>query len=573
MAMRVDFPLRPFSFSLATMTRQVLLCAGLVLLLAFVAAPSVPDVHAQDANDKVYDLSNYDVSLTLHPDGTLDVRETIRLDVQRGTFTTMYRDVDGDRLDSLTNISVTSNDVSVENIEIDEGGNDTEIRWSYPPLQSAATFEISYRAHGGLRIRDEVNVLKWMAVGTKWDVPIRDIDVRLILPAQLRIPRDSLTVTPEDATVRTSGGGWEIQASRANLEAGEGYAIETTFPARIDAPEAFTLEYIAGGLVLFLLSVTSGGYAAHRRFKSTATPISDNHREPSISLPEAARTLSAVRAARTHNAMLFDLARRGHVSFRVDEETSWGVTSSTVHVDVHMDRSGLDAFEHAFLSELSQYETLDDVTTDMISFRKEQRTEIRKRLVQRGWLYDRTAERNRYVILSAICLLIGIGALIFGIREHLVNMAYGFGLFFGAGLGLLFLVDPQFAHTETGDQKRTDIQAYLDHVRSDMERLRDNAPAEAANRLPDLLPWLLLDSKISATWFKKLATALDEAGYADRLPPWLVPSQSTGNTGFLVLTTLIATSSSANGAATVGGGGVAGAGGAGAAGGGGGGAG
>ena len=555
------------------MTRRLLLFAAFVVLLALSLSLAAGPAQAQDDNDKVYELSNYDVLIALRPDGAVDVRETIRLDVQRGTFTTMYRDVDSDRLDSLTNISVTSSDVSIENIEIDKGRNDTEIQWTYPPLQAAATFEIAYRAHGGLRTRDDENVLKWMAVGTDWGVPIRDIDVRLTLPAEIRIPRDSLTVTPEDATVRPSGGGWEINASRAELEAGDGYSIEAVFPARIDAPEVLTPLHVVSGLLLFLLTFAGMGYYSYRHLKNDVTPLSDGRREPSIPLPEAARVLGNGRGARMHNAMLFDLARRGHVSFRVDEETSWGVTSSTVHLDVHMDRGGLNAFEQAFLSELRQHETLDDVAKEMTSFRKEQRMEIRKRLVQRGWLYDRTGKRNRFVLLSVVGIVLGLGALVFGIMQHIVDMAYVIGPLTGGGLGLLFLVDPQFARTETGDQKRANIQAYLDHIRSEMEQLRDNAPAEAADRLPAVLPWLLLDSKISETWFKKLARALDKAGYADRLPEWILPSQSTGDASFVALTTLIATSSSATGVSAGGAGGVAGAGGAGAAGGGGGGAG
>lgn len=542
----------------------------LVLLVSLSAAHATTTPQEQQ---KEYALSNYDVTIHLRNDGAIDIRETIRLDVRAGSFSSMYREVDGDRLDSLTNISVTSSDVSVENIDIQTEGDDTEIRWSYPELRSAATFEITYRAHGGLRSRDGLNVLKWMAVGTKWDVPIRDIDVRLVLPADLRIPRDSLTVSPEDATVRSSGQGWEIDASHPELDAGDGYSVEVAFPARLEAPEAFTFEYFAGGFVLFFLTFAGGGYAAYRQFSSKAEAVSDGRREPSIPLPEAARILGDARAARMHNAMLFDLARRGHVSFRVEEETSsWNVTSSTTHVDVRMDRGGLDAFEHAFLRELSQYDTLDAVAKEMTSFRKKQRTEIRKRLVQRGWLYDRAAERNRYVLLSVACILLSVGALIFGVREHLVDMAYVVGLFFGGGLGFLFLVDPRFARTETGDQRRAEIDAYLDHLRNELERLRDDAPGEAAELLPQVLPWLLLDNKIGATWFKKLATALDDAGYSDRLPEWLLPLPSSDDAGFLVLTTLIATSSSASGASAGGMGGVAGAGAGGAAGGGGGGA-
>lgn len=561
------------------MTRRLSPFAALVglltLTLGLAASPApAQEDPTQDDGDKVYELSNYDVSIALRPDGAMDIRETIRLDVQRGTFTTMYRDVDGDRLDSLTNISVTSNDVSIENIEIDEGGNDTEIRWSYPPVQSATTFEIAYRAHGGLRTRDEVNVLKWMAVGTKWDVPIHDIDVRLTLPAELRIPRDSLTVTPQDATLRTSGGGWEINASYAELESGDGYSIEVVFPARIEALEALTDFHVAGGFVLFLLAFLAGAYAAYRHLKKEdVTPLTDGRREPSIPLPEAARILGDGRAVRMHNAMLFDLARRGHVSFRVEESTSWGVTASTVHLNVHMDRGGLDAFEHAFLSELRQYDTLDEVAKEMTPFRKEQRTEIRKRLVQRGWLFDRTEERNRFALLSLAGIGLGIAALVVGIMQHIVDMAYVIGPLTGGGLGLLLFVDPQFARTETGEQKRADINAHLDHIRDEMERLGEDDPAEAADMLPQVLPWLLLDNTISETWFKKLSASIEKAGYADRLPAWLPVSAHDGGAGFGALVVLIAATSSATGASPAGGGGVAGAGGGGAAGGGGGGAG
>jgi hypothetical protein len=119
--------------------------------------------HGQ-AVPKKYALSNYDVSLSVRPDGAYDVRETIRLDVQSGTFRTMHREVKMRRLDSLTNVAVTSPAVAVDSVQVTRDEGDVRIQWTYPPRAADATFEIRYRAHGGLRTLGDRNVLKWMAV-------------------------------------------------------------------------------------------------------------------------------------------------------------------------------------------------------------------------------------------------------------------------------------------------------------------------------------------------------------------------------------------------------------------------
>jgi len=55
----------------------------LTLGLAASPAPAQEDP-TQDDGDKVYELSNYDVSIALRPDGAMDIRETMHFPFSEG---------------------------------------------------------------------------------------------------------------------------------------------------------------------------------------------------------------------------------------------------------------------------------------------------------------------------------------------------------------------------------------------------------------------------------------------------------------------------------------------------------
>ena len=77
---------------------------------------------------KEYAFSNYDVTIHLRPDGGLDVRETLRLDVIAGTFSSMYREVEMSNLDSLSHVSVTGAETSVDSLSVERSDGDLMLR-------------------------------------------------------------------------------------------------------------------------------------------------------------------------------------------------------------------------------------------------------------------------------------------------------------------------------------------------------------------------------------------------------------------------------------------------------------
>jgi hypothetical protein len=323
---------------------------------------------------------------------------------------------------------------------------------------------------------------------------------------------------------------------------------------------------------LLLFSATVVGFVVARyRRRPREVDVATPRREPALSLPEAARILSDSRSGRMHDATLVDLADRGYLTLRPVSSSSWTGSETTVEVDVGPDRSGLTAFERDYLDALSECDTLDEARSETASLRSRQRTEVRKQLVRRGWLYDREPAQNRYAVFGLCAGLGMIGAGLIGIRYDLLMTIYPVALCGAATLGALVMMSPRFPRTDEGLRKRSEVKAYVASLREEIEGLLDEAPQEAARRLTAVLPWLLLDARVSSSWFKKVDRALQEAGRADAVPSWLQTSGADDdvNVGAL-MTVIVAASPSAGSGASAGF--AAGAGAAGAAGGGGGGA-
>ena len=530
------------------MKQLVAFFAGVALGLSLLAPRAT-------AQDKAYALSNYDVALRIEPDGTYDVTETMELDVQSGSFRTFFREIDADDLDSLSNARASSPDVALDSVRIEPDGDDVAIRWYFPPRSTGGTFEVRYRAHGGLRAVGDENVAKWMAVGSGWDVPIRDVDVRASVPAAWSVPRDSLRVDPAEARLQPSGGGWEVFFRKDRLKAGQGYAVEVRVPARIEAAEAgdpATGSHVVAALLLFSATVVGFVVARYRR-RPREVDVATPRREPALSLPEAARILSDSRSGRMHVATLVDLADRGYLTLKPVSSSSWTGSETAVEIDVGPDRSGLTAFERDYLDALSECDTLEEARSETTSLRSRQRTEVRKQLVRRGWLYDREPAQNRYAVFGLCAGLGMIGAGLVGLRYDLLMTIYLVALCGASTLGALVMMRPRFLRTDEGLRKRSEVKAYVASLREEIEGLLDEAPQEAARRLTAVLPWLLLDAKVSASWFKKVDRALQDAGRANAVPSWLQTSgaEDDVNVGAL-MTVLVAASPSTGSGASAG---------------------
>lgn len=150
-------------------------------------------------------ISQYDVTIEINADGSLDVAEQINYtftDDSHGiyriipnrypvteTFTPESSqttiDESYDRVVAVDDIKVTSPSGAPTDLEVSQEGNVLSIRVGDPDvtIEGAETYVLTYRVEGALNAFEEYDELYWDAIGTEWSVPIRQATVRVDAPA------------------------------------------------------------------------------------------------------------------------------------------------------------------------------------------------------------------------------------------------------------------------------------------------------------------------------------------------------------------------------------------------------
>lgn len=80
------------------------------------------------AQEKVYDIANYDVDLVLRTDGSYRVTERITFDFQQGNFTFATRNIPLDKIDRITEMQVQSEDVVLRDVTVEMRDEEQFIR-------------------------------------------------------------------------------------------------------------------------------------------------------------------------------------------------------------------------------------------------------------------------------------------------------------------------------------------------------------------------------------------------------------------------------------------------------------
>jgi hypothetical protein len=465
--------------------------------------------------EKRYELSNFDVTVQVRPDGTYEVEETLTYDFQQGAFTYAYRSIDADDVEAIRNVRVTSPDVAVDSVRRSEKDNNVRVRWTYPERRASATFTIRYVVENALLARGDRNEVARDVLAPEATVMTRDVDVRIVLPATFDLTTDSVTVEPTaDARLEETTGEVVAAFHRERVAAGDSYDVEVTFPKRLAARYAPTAGDMVFGLFLVLLGVGIGGWANWRwrgpRPESSATRPPDD-----VTLPSAAALLGRGADGAT-SAVLFDLVRRGHLTLRHDrDDGGWTGTNDLVRIELHPTPSDLSAFETALVEQLRGHETIEEFWTDTRSFRQEQFQDVQDNLVAAGWLERHHTRSNVLIGGAVVGLTVGFAVALMGLGA---GSLFGFCGGAGVGVGGLVAGARRTVLTEAGARREAALRSFLDHEKAAVDRLLDTSPARAAEQLVETLPWLVYHREVKKSWLGEVKTALADADDVPSLP-------------------------------------------------------
>lgn len=515
---------------------------------------------AQDEEQR-YELSNVDVEIAVRPDGTYEVAETLTYDFQQGRFSYAYRVLDDEDVTAIRDVRVTSPDVAVDSVGRTAEDGDVRVRWTYPERSAPATFRVQYTVEGALFERGPRNVVHRDVLEEGATVPTRDVDVRVTLPAAFDLTPDSVSIDPADeGTVERSAGSVVATFQRDGVEAGDEYPVEVSFPRRLAGQYWPTTSDLLLGVALFLFGA-GGGLVLNLRWKGSRAERDATRPPRDVLIPTAAVLLEKT-ATPLFTAVLFDLARRGHLTLRHDEESSWTGTTDVVRIDLHPTPGDLSAFESALVERLDEHETVEDFWRNDRSFRQEQYGAVRERVLGAGWMQAHR-RRSNWCFAGAVVLLLGalgVGVVMSGLTTVL---AVGGGL--GGGIGALLAGGRRYTFTQAGAQRASALRSFLDHEKEAIDRLRDSSPTRATERLADALPWLMYHDDVSSAWLEELKAALTDAPTAPDLPDGFASLATPGNepgpvAAFLPIVSVMgAVESSGAGAAGAAAGGAAGA--------------
>jgi len=146
-------------------------------------------------------IHSFDSTITVRTDGTLDVRESIRVNaehraINRGIFRefpTIYRAADGRDIVVGFRFDKATRDGAPEQWRVESRSNGVRIYLGNPDRKVAVgehTYEIVYHTDRQMGFFAEHDELYWNVTGNGWDFPIDHATARVILPES--IPRDQI---------------------------------------------------------------------------------------------------------------------------------------------------------------------------------------------------------------------------------------------------------------------------------------------------------------------------------------------------------------------------------------------
>ena len=413
--------------------RHGLLVAAVALVCLLWDGPALAAAPAQGAG-KDYSADRFDVELTVQPDGSLLVSETIVFRFVGGPFTYAFRDLaytkidEIDRLQASMDGAVLPQGTGPGQVEI-VAGRPLKVTWHFAPTSdSVHEFVLTYRVQGAIRQEAGSDTLIWRAIPEDHDYDVERSTITLSYPAS-----STLLGTPElsGAAANQEAGDGQVQWTAAGIHADESLVVTAHFApgSLVDAPPQWqarqaerqqqTARAMPVGLVAGLLTLAVGlaalatflarrrrsGLASRARLVRVSTP-------PDQSPPGLAVRLAG--AGTPALATLFDLAGRGLL--RIQESGKGRLGGKKYSLDRLPSDAELRPHEEGLLRTLFEEKgggerdslPLSQVARRLDSRAKWYREPLEQEMESAGWLDPRRkAARKRLIAAATVAILLG----------------------------------------------------------------------------------------------------------------------------------------------------------------------
>ena len=522
-----------------------------LMLLVLIVAFSSVTVFAQERS--VY-WENYDVDITIQPDGSFRVAETQQLEFVGGPFRFGLRTIPTDSLSAIRDVRVsevggpvyresTSGDPNTFQTYSDSEG--FNIRYNFEPTTNAAReVVLEYTVDGGLLYYDGGDQLVWKAVPANANFPIQASTVTVHLPPGATL--DNYDATGPAGQPEVIDGGVRFIASEPIRAGGQDFAVRVQWPHGIvaGAPAAWqqtidqqervgplanlgalglTVLAIVGGLLALFLLWYSAGRDAPVKLPADWIP------EPPSDLPAGmAGTLVDERAdTKDVIASLVDLARRGVLAIQ-DEATPglFGIGENH-EFTYHLENAALPMrpYEKYLVDNIFGDETekkQSELQTKFYSHLEKAKKQIYAATVTDGY-FPTSPERTR-TTWAVIGVLVLVAAAVLGCVALIALGAFTpFAICVPMGLavpaiGLLILARYMPRKTPKGAEEAAKWLAFKRY----MENLEQYTKVEEAQEIFDrYLPYAIAFG-LEKNWIEKFAKVNTAP------PPWFYPGPYLG---------------------------------------------
>lgn len=486
--------------------------------------------------EQQYQIENYYIEMDLNKDGDFIITEEIEYNFLEGEFSTAYREIPGRGFSRLDFNSITGSGTPVTDYNVDDGSS-LEIDWEYPSTTDSATFKIEYTGRSGLISSDGRNIVDWQVIGTDWEVPIENAEVRVNL---LEAAEDiEFTEGGESANISSRN----LHFQKEDIEAGAGWNLSFNFKEQIEMPEKTTISdyfyWLLGIIIIALFLVIYRIIKGYNIMKTAGNRLKLNEEQilqfNDLSFPEKIilHDYSAAKGARMLAALIFHFTKMNLIKFKIEvKDKFFGGEKTEIKLSLADDQpnnkqqsKNLEIYRPLF-DEITEDKKLEKVISKT-SLWKEIINNFKKENNFKRWESDyRKDIKNRSLFLSILLTVCCIGTFLdFAISNRVITFlpSVFFGILAGGEFIRYFIIVPL---NDTAIKMREKIDAQIVEKRERLEELVETEPLTALELILNNLSWFLADQKMSGSKFKKIREKIEkniskEEAETLELPDWL----------------------------------------------------